>query len=96
MTDTFGDYSAYPVGLGDKRSDKSGNAADWSVREMLIDILRRIDGGENFDAAVLAYRSTKPEGKPYTTFIAAGNSGYPVTLWGIVNRAQFQMHCSDS
>lgn len=43
MTDDFSDH---PQTLGEVRSDKSRKAQDWSVKEMLISILRRIDSGE--------------------------------------------------
>lgn len=87
MTESYADY---PTLLGDVRSDRSNKAEDWSVREMLIDLLKRIDGGEKFDAAVVCYRSDQKKDEPYTTFICAG--GKPIELWGIVARAQHLLH----
>lgn len=40
------DFSNHPPTIGDIRSDKSGNAKDWSVRDALIATLREIDRGE--------------------------------------------------
>ena len=40
------DFSQYPKSITEIKSDKSGNACDWTVRDMLIDTLREIDSGE--------------------------------------------------
>ena len=40
------DFSKHPRTLGDIRSDKTGNAKDWSVRDALIKTLSQIDSGE--------------------------------------------------
>jgi hypothetical protein len=38
-------FSNYPRSINEVRSDKSGEAADWSPRECLIAMLREIDEG---------------------------------------------------
>lgn len=40
------DFSNHPRTMGDIRSEKSGNAKDWSVRDALIKTLSEIDSGE--------------------------------------------------
>lgn len=43
MTDDFTDH---PKTIGEIRSDKTRKAQDWTVKEMLIAVLRKIDAGE--------------------------------------------------
>lgn len=40
------DFSQHPRTLGDIRSEKTGSAKDWSVRDALIKTLSEIDSGE--------------------------------------------------
>lgn len=55
------DYSKFPKSLSEVRSDKSGKAADWTVRDMLIALLREIDSGSiHPEKAVLVY-SLRPD-----------------------------------
>lgn len=39
------DFSNYPRSIAEVRSDKTTDAADWSVRDALISTLRDIDNG---------------------------------------------------
>lgn len=41
--DNFADH---PKSLAEVKSDKSGRAGDWTARDCLITLLRRIDSGE--------------------------------------------------
>ena len=53
--DSFADT---PVTIGEIRSDKSNKAKDWSVRDMLIHVLREIDSGGKFakyDRAIIVF-----------------------------------------
>ncbi len=38
-------FANYPRSISEVRSKRSGNAADWSPRDMLISVLRDIDSG---------------------------------------------------
>lgn len=51
------DFKDHPISLAEIRSDKTMNAADWSPRDALIRLLRRIDSGEDaVTALVISYR----------------------------------------
>lgn len=50
-------FADHPKSVTELRSDKSGRACDWTVRDMLIDTLRDIDSGKLMaDMAVLIIR----------------------------------------
>jgi hypothetical protein len=40
------DYSNYPKSITELKSDKTQQANDWTPRDVLIDMLRKIDNGE--------------------------------------------------
>jgi hypothetical protein len=40
------DFSNHPRTIGEIRSDKTRKSQDWTVKEMLIAVLRKIDSGE--------------------------------------------------
>lgn len=51
------DYSKHPVSISEIKSDRTNQAKDWTVRDMLIFMLRNIDNGGEFskaDRAVIA------------------------------------------
>lgn len=61
MTD---DYKDHPRTIGEIRSDKSRKAQDWTVKEMLIAVLRKIDAGEidpRMGSIVLAFGDDRGE-----------------------------------
>ncbi len=61
-TENFADH---PPTIGELRSDKSQDAKDWSIRDMLICLLRDIDsGGEysNANRAVICLGYVGPNG----------------------------------
>ena len=45
MPDTPEFFANYPVSITELRSERTGRAKDWTVRDMLIDALRDIDAG---------------------------------------------------
>jgi hypothetical protein len=50
-------YANYPPSVNEVRSMRSGNAADWSPREALIQMLRDIDSGAiQPDALIVSFR----------------------------------------
>ena len=56
-------YSNYPVSLAEVRSSKTQNAADWTPRDALIEVLRKIDSGEIVpEAMIIAWAQFKPGG----------------------------------
>jgi hypothetical protein len=67
-------FKDYPVSVAEKRSDSTYRSSDWSPRDLLIDLLRRIDSGDiKPDAMVVSYRDTlaATDGGTYTRFSAA-------------------------
>ena len=59
MVENFKDH---PVSIGEIRSDKSDNAADWTPRDALISLLRRIDNGEDVDQLIISFHVTEDGG----------------------------------
>lgn len=55
-------FADAPVSVAEKRSEKSGNAKDWTPRDALITLLRDIDSGkEEIDELIICF-SRKGEG----------------------------------
>jgi hypothetical protein len=88
MTDDFSGMRS----LGAERADRSKNASDWTPRECLIEVLRKLDSGETqADNLVVVWGGTRKDeyGKEHTHFRAAG----PSTLMslGLLTSAIFKM-----
>jgi len=56
------DFKDHPVSLTEARAGKVREANVWTPRDALIDLLRRIDGGEKLDALIVVYRATQEDG----------------------------------
>jgi len=53
------DYHDFPRTIGEIRADKSWNAADWSPRDVLINVLRDIDNNTvNPTALIVCYETS--------------------------------------
>ena len=66
------DFSNYPPSIGEVRSDRSRNAADWCPRDALIECLRSIDSGDiNPDAIIIVRREKVEPGSTITVYSAA-------------------------
>lgn len=63
-------FKDYPLTIGEIRSNKSDNASDWSPRDVLIDILRRIDNGININKLIISF-NVVGETDEYTHYVAA-------------------------
>lgn len=50
MTDSFANH---PQSIAEIKSDKSRNAADWTPRDALISVLRKLDAGEIAPSAIV-------------------------------------------
>lgn len=58
--DSFGNY---PQSVNELRCLRSGNAADWSPRDVLIQVLRDIDAGVMHpDALIVSFREKVERG----------------------------------
>jgi hypothetical protein len=53
MTESFAEH---PVSINEVKSERSGDSADWTPRDVLVKVLRMIDSGEiSPDVLVVAY-----------------------------------------
>ena len=68
--DTIKTFKDYPPTIGEIRSDKSGNAKDWTPREALIDMLRQIDNGLDVHGLIISYTVNEGD-RRYTKYIAS-------------------------
>ena len=68
MIKTFKDY---PQTIGEIRSNKSDSAADWSPRDALIDMLRRIDSGVNIPSLVISFYVIHEDNEATTHYVAS-------------------------
>lgn len=84
-------FEAVPVGIGEIRADKTRSAADWKPRDVLVDLLRRIDSDElpNMDALVACWRERTEKGE-VSSFYSASSPDIHVTL-GVLSRAEYQI-----
>lgn len=68
-------YVNYPHSVNELRAMRSGNAADWSPREALLQMLRDLDAGAiSPDALIVCFRE-KTERGFRTSFSAACPDG---------------------
>ena len=90
---TNDNFISVPKTLGEVRANRSGKSKDWTVREMLLTILRQIDSGEITPIkGVFVYASLPPsdrdaEGISYKC--AAIEQDYE--LIGILTHAAFMV-----
>jgi len=68
------EYRDYPKSLGEVKSAKSMDSADWTPRECLINMLREIDNGLNVDLLIISLRY-KDGDKSRFRFSQSSNSG---------------------
>ena len=66
-------FKDHPQTIGEIRSDKSDNARDWSPRDALITLLRRIDNGLDVHSVVISYADTE-EGEYRVHYLASSAS----------------------
>ena len=88
MTDNFADH---PRSVTEIKSDRTRRANDWTPRDVLIELLRKIDGGElpNLDALVVCYRD-KPENGAVKSYYSASSPDIHVSL-GLIERIKHNM-----
>lgn len=88
MTDSFKDH---PQSISEIRANKTLSCADWTPRDVLIDLLRRIDGGEKIDALVVIARQQNEDGSATRFTMATPDL---VTALGLMSRAAWMMNGS--
>lgn len=90
VDDDTTDFADYPETIGQRRSNNSWNACDWSPRDVLIDMLRQIDRGViKPDALVVAFREKAGRGRTDSHFAMAGPDIH--TSLGLIEHAKHQM-----
>lgn len=83
-------FAEHPNTIGELRSDRSGLGADWSVRDMLVNLLRDIDSGKiKPEAAVLIF-TRAADGDPNATTTHFRNAS-PSTIHALGMLAHGQM-----
>lgn len=83
------DFSEHPKSVAEIRSDRSQSASDWSARDALISVLRRIDAGEiNAEAVVITVRTRVEGGDGVGFWWSCASPDIHVTL-GLLARAAF-------
>ncbi len=85
-----------PVSIGEVRADKTRSAADWTPREALVELLRRIDSGEysGMDALILCWRTVKKTASKaveINSFYSASSPDIHTTL-GVLARSEWAIH----
>lgn len=70
------DFTNYPKSLNEIKSDKTGSARDWTPREAIVAMLRRIDSGEltDVETAVVIVRCKTDDGLGKTSYSSASPS----------------------
>jgi hypothetical protein len=77
------------ISLGEARSTRSGDSADWKPRDVLDRVLRMIDSGEiDPDALVVAW-SERRDGKRHGRFYQATPD--PLISLGLLQATIFKM-----
>lgn len=84
LPETFADW---PKSVADARSDRSNRENDWSPRDALIDMLRRLDRGEIKPIGlVIAYDEEPEAGRPVPNYVSAARS--PLETVGLLEAAK--------
>lgn len=74
-------FTHYPQSLNEVRSARSGNAADWTPREALIQILRDLDSGAiQPDALIVSFREKVGRGFRTSFSASCPDSGVMIAL----------------
>ncbi len=89
----FETFKDHPRSIGEARSDRSQKCYDWTPREALVAMLRRIDAGYPIKDLVIVYGGALVEDAGRTVygvgFSAAGRS--ELHLLGMIEQAKLKM-----
>lgn len=84
------DFSNHPPSITELRANRSKDCSEWTPRDALIDLLRRIDAGEaNIDAMVIAYREVTADGLKTRFNMVAPDAA---TGLGLLSRASWMIN----
>ena len=85
--DADASFADAPISITEARAGRVHDAAQWTPRDALVDLLRRIDRGEvNVKQLVIAYAVETGDGGTASKFSAAGTKGLLEGL-GLLQRA---------
>jgi hypothetical protein len=83
------DFTNHPISVGEVKSERSGDGANWTPRDVLVKTLRMIDGGEILpDVLVVAYGEMK-EGRRQGHFWQSTSDG--LLSLGLMQSTIFKM-----
>lgn len=89
------DFKDHPETVGELRSGKSEDSADWSPRDVLIAALREIDSGKVEPTALVLVMKLKPvDQKKSRARYMVSSPDLHVTL-GLLSSAAIKMHQLD-
>jgi hypothetical protein len=84
------EFAKHPVSVLEVISERSGNAADWTPRDALINLLREIDSGEvKPDALVICLREAVSPGVTSTSYRNCGPDIH--TSLGLLEHIKWQL-----
>lgn len=84
-------FKNHPESIAERKSEKTMDAADWTPRDALISMLRRIDNGEKVDELIICFaeiRGTKRH-LAVTSYLAATSN--PLVSYGLLTRALYKI-----
>lgn len=83
-----------PISFTRKKALRTGNMDDWTVRDVLVDLIEDIDNGiVKPTEAVIIYRETYEDGSSHTRFTQSGPN--LVTTLGMMEIAKSHMLVSE-
>lgn len=85
------EFKDAPQTIGELKSDKTSRANAWSMRDVLIGLLRDIDNGKiNTDACVIIYREAETVGAGTFTHFRVASPDVHTTL-GLLRHCEWEM-----
>ena len=74
-------YEDHPISVTEAKAKRHQDAAEWTPRDALIHVLRKIDSGEmSPDALIVTLREQKDEEYYYSWCVASPNTATSVGL----------------
>lgn len=67
------DFSKEPISIAQIKAEKAGDCSLWGPRDILIDVLRRLDNGNIVPTRmIICYREGEPD-DPHTSYTICGD-----------------------
>jgi hypothetical protein len=88
------DFANHPTSITEERAKRSDDAASWTPRDVLVDLLRAIDEGQlSPDALVVCIRDLEVESGEQHTFFSSCSPD-PHTTLGILEHIKMAVLAS--